>query len=169
MLVSYICENILSDRDPHLSMYGLIHDAHEAITADIPTPVKCDCIRGGQEMLDVTIYSGLEVRMPTPEQSAKVKDADNMAFYAEAKLFGSPELWKYITENNVHCRGGKCKPGEDPTNEDAVRMATNIGQFVSDPRTTDGEGSPFVKEFIFRFNYLKKKIGKQIESSCSNG
>lgn len=45
------------------ALWGFLHDAHETVTADVPRPFKCDCMRREQSALDKRIaerFLGIE-------------------------------------------------------------------------------------------------------------
>lgn len=80
---------------PEYRLGALLHDAHEAYTGDIPTPVKL--LLGSrhantgiyliQERLDHAIHVGLGIRPGGLGQAARfeIKAADNLALLIEAK------------------------------------------------------------------------------------
>lgn len=71
---------------PHLSLYGLFHDAHEAYMSDIPSPVKValkPAVTEIEKKIDSAIWGHLQVPAPTAAQKGAIKMADNVAFYIE--------------------------------------------------------------------------------------
>lgn len=86
VLVAQICP-------PHLSAYALLHDAHEAYTGDIATPMKRlinyeaekRVIETIEARFDAAIYkaAGLPWPLGAGEMTA-IKAADQMAFIAES-------------------------------------------------------------------------------------
>lgn len=67
-----------------LRLAVLLHDAHEALTGDVPTPLKTEDFRGMQDALDARIYGAFG---PEPVPAFTVKDTDVRALRAEASLF----------------------------------------------------------------------------------
>lgn len=68
---------------PRLKFHGLMHDASECITGDIPSPVKTEEIRAFERMLLVGIYKSFGVQMPSDEEHALIKAADDKALQGE--------------------------------------------------------------------------------------
>lgn len=80
---------------------ALLHDAHECVTGDIPTPFKSASMKMFQRMLDRRIATALVPECPTlfHEFPAEVKLLDAVALPAEALVVGpetlqTPELVK---------------------------------------------------------------------------
>jgi len=77
-----------------LPLCALLHDAHEAMTSDVPTPFKDDELRQTQDMLDWHIagryipggVGTLRALRPI------VKELDYRALLAEALVYGPPML-----------------------------------------------------------------------------
>ena len=102
VLVSHFC-----DDNPRLAMMGLLHDAAEIVTSDIPTPVK-EYIRSeltnGETCIDVftrledkilmAVYKAYDV-VPEEIDLQCIKKADRMALSFEAKMFMTPK-WKEV-------------------------------------------------------------------------
>lgn len=74
-----------------LELAWLLHDAHEAITGDIPTPLKTDELRKTQELLDDAIYGAFHPKWKhiADEQhwlAGEVKRTDRRTLAAEAQV-----------------------------------------------------------------------------------
>jgi hypothetical protein len=91
---SFLTEYIISDmlegkpvryRD-NVRLYSLIHDLHEGVTGDIPTPLKSDEIRADQLWIDGHIYRDLGIPCPSPKYRHVIKIADERALCAEAAV-----------------------------------------------------------------------------------
>lgn len=70
-------------------VYALLHDAHEAITGDIPTPVKLvigSQIKDLQLSIDRAIYEKLSMNFPSSSIIEWVSKLDKDMFYAEREL-----------------------------------------------------------------------------------
>ncbi len=78
---------------PELRIYGLLHDAHEAFTGDITTPMKCalralgmgDALALLQSNLDAAIFRAAVIQPPAPGIVALIKRADLIAAKSEAR------------------------------------------------------------------------------------
>lgn len=75
---------------PRAQLEALLHDAHEAITGDIPSPYKSSVMADFQRELDLRLYRTLRIREPSPQETQMVKDADRLVLLAEAHLIGPP-------------------------------------------------------------------------------
>lgn len=71
---------------PLLPLHVLLHDAHEAMTGDIPTQFKTPDMKALQAKLDERIYLSLGFPMPTPRERDYIKQVDKMMLLAEAKV-----------------------------------------------------------------------------------
>jgi hypothetical protein len=77
-LVSLLCS------DEH-KLDGLMHDAHEAICVDVPSPLKQHPSMQGYRDLEATIEAAVRLRFRlAPKKSHEVVLADNIALWAEA-------------------------------------------------------------------------------------
>ena len=86
-VASYIKHKTGDDR---YALYGLLHDAHEAYTGDIPTPLKSvkgvrDVIEPIQQALQKTIYKAVDLPLPTLPIRKLINDADKQALAMEAR------------------------------------------------------------------------------------
>lgn len=75
----------LSGGSVKVQIYALLHDAHEAVTGDIPQPWKTDDTRALQKELDVRIYNSLHLSLPDMVTERTVKQIDNQMVYDEAR------------------------------------------------------------------------------------
>lgn len=74
---------------PELALHGLLHDAHEAYTSDIPSPVKALLGRSivtVEEKIDAAIFKAFSLAPLSPEQKQSIKQADYLAFLLEDKF-----------------------------------------------------------------------------------
>lgn len=98
---SLVCERIA--RDMGVSRYArlacLLHDAHEAITGDVPSPLKVPQIKVLQGKLDDRIY---RAHFPWPVaywDTPLVHEVDYRALLAEAVTVGPPGIgWRNVVE-----------------------------------------------------------------------
>src|SRR2546427_6773735 len=75
----------LSGGSTKVQIHALLHDAHEAVTGDIPQPWKTDDMRVLQKELDVRIFNSLHLSLPDLVTERIVKQIDNQMVYAEAQ------------------------------------------------------------------------------------
>lgn len=83
-------------------LHVLLHDGHEALTGDIPTTFKTDDMRKLQKRLDVRIYCGLGLPMPTSCERAAIKTIDRDMLLAEAFVCTPQATYsRIVVENRV--------------------------------------------------------------------
>jgi hypothetical protein len=78
---------------PMLRYKALLHDAHEAFTGDIPTPLQdyleeqvgVPIIHNLKDTIDRDIFASLDVPLPTEAEKALIKIYDHEAFCIEAR------------------------------------------------------------------------------------
>lgn len=78
----------------------LLHDAHEAVIGDIPTPWKTDAIRDAAAQLDRRIYADNNLALPNWESNEVIQLVDYEALLAEGAEIG-PVDFIPIAQNNV--------------------------------------------------------------------
>ncbi len=81
---------IVVGEEPELRLSWLLHDAHEAITGDIPTDFKGEALRLEQSALDDHIYQAFSPLTEPAWWSLSVKDLDKRCLLAEAYVVGPP-------------------------------------------------------------------------------
>jgi hypothetical protein len=68
---------------------ALLHDAHEAITGDVPKDWKPEIMAYMQDDLDARIYKKFGIPYPSPLTVARVKHVDKALLAAEARIMTS--------------------------------------------------------------------------------
>lgn len=95
-VVMHLVREALKGEDPVLvataALYALLHDAHEAVTGDVPTPWKPKALKVAQAELDRRIYARFKLEPPTDSTAEQIRVADRQALVAEAFIVGPENL-----------------------------------------------------------------------------
>jgi hypothetical protein len=88
--------------DPDVRLALLLHDAHEAITSDVPSDVKPNEMRETQAQIDIGIVAqyfppGIHKWL---ELNSIIKHFDRRALYAEARVVG-PEKLAHLSQESL--------------------------------------------------------------------
>lgn len=126
---SLVCATLAASAGstPRAVLAALLHDAHEAITSDVPSPVKPDGLKATQAKLDKRIMDEL---FPGGYAAYLVEDThavDFRALIAEAVTVGPPR----ITLENVEELFGGRPPAADML---VVRMVQGMTEYPLDAR-----------------------------------
>ena len=83
---------------PHMELYGLLHDAHEAYVGDVTTPLKQVLGRHFEKVemrVDSAIYAKADIPYPSRAVQAAVRRADLRVLAAERRdlLVDQPYGW----------------------------------------------------------------------------
>lgn len=85
---SFVVAGLLPDEK---KVYGLMHDAHECLTSDTPTPMKSQVARNRQFNLQKRIAIANGLMWPESEEIVEaVEEADHKALLAEAHILQHP-------------------------------------------------------------------------------
>lgn len=85
-----------------LELHAALHDAHEAMTGDIPVPFKTPDMKKLQAVLDGRIYAALQLDPPTVVERNLVKVIDEEALLAEAAVVCPEHTYQRIIEERGH-------------------------------------------------------------------
>jgi len=86
---------------PSLRLHGLLHDAHEAYTGDIPGPLKDllgDTICTIEHSLQTAIYDGLGIQWPSDTDMQEVYRVDKAILLPECDALFTTRLWQSSVE-----------------------------------------------------------------------
>jgi hypothetical protein len=149
LLARYAMKQPLPSRELELAV--MLHDAHEAITADVPTDVKTPALRVQQDLLDADIYDTyFSDGYPSyiTDWLPEVKRIDRRALVAEAHVLGPP------------VESGRIVELFGSTDEQANDMELLRGQLrgvtylANPPLSGNQEPHPAVIEFVKRMTEL---------------
>jgi hypothetical protein len=71
-------------------LWGFLHDAHEAVTGEVPRPFKCDCMRAEQQAIDMRLYNRFMQWSGILVDRDLIKQCDIEACHIEAMKLGVP-------------------------------------------------------------------------------
>ena len=77
---------------PELKLHGLLHDASECITGDVPKPAKTPQIESMENEILTRIYASLKLPVPTRLGDLNVHEADRRALHGEVWTVGTLSL-----------------------------------------------------------------------------
>jgi hypothetical protein len=101
-----IAKNWMLGWPDRLQLHALLHDAHEAMTGDIPVPFKTPDMKELQKALDGRIYGRFGLPSLTPMECVAVKAIDEEALLAEAAVVCPPRTYDKI----IYERGHEANP-----------------------------------------------------------
>jgi hypothetical protein len=79
-----------------LPLHVLLHDAHEAMTSDIPTTFKTQDMKDLQYTLDKRIYESLRLPLPNSMELSYIKAVDKAMLLAEASVVAPRATYEKI-------------------------------------------------------------------------
>jgi len=145
---SLVCEHIascLADSSNHrLRLLCLLHDAHEAVTSDVPAFFKSKELSNWQEEIDERFFKAFGLWPISDEEHAFIKKVDNLALRIEAELFGPPNIMCHLVES-----------------EGFTWIARDIQFEFPKPDDTNGLMSPAAQRFYELFAQL---IGRSVHN-----
>ena len=100
---------------PPWKLHGLLHDASECITGDVPKPAKTKAITAMEDTIQRQIYVNFSIEWPSDEVWKAVHVADARALHGEVGTVGTRALrdiypkdmeaeqlvWKYFNQYTV--------------------------------------------------------------------
>ena len=139
-------EGLFNERVARLAW--LLHDAHEALTGDIPTPFKGDDTRAIQQDLDVRIYGAYFPGGPAEAGYHDIKSIDARAMRAEAMVVGPLAAELHPSAFGITAEVA-AQVGEDTK---ALRRAIHLFNLGTPPQpaTYRPEEHPLVVEYLRR-------------------
>ncbi len=81
-----------------LQLWALMHDAHEAVTSDVPYPYKPKALKDLQRELDIRIYTYYDIPLPSESDIELLKQQiDDMLVCAEGAIVGPLGITRHRT------------------------------------------------------------------------
>lgn len=132
----YACAIYAEPFGAKVQLHAALHDAHEAVTSDIPQPWKTEDMRTLQQELDTRLFHSLHLRPPSREVDIHVHRIDNQMVYTEAVLF-APQVAEVIL-----IPGDNFREGIHPNDEDAF-LSVRAAQVAVGDSTPDECGKAY--------------------------
>jgi hypothetical protein len=151
LFCEYLARQIFGCNHQQFRLHALLHDAHEALTGDVPTPLKTKDIRAAQHQLDKRIFAAL---VPEHEDMwlhdrEDIKAVDTYALLAEALVVGPPSI---KTLNDVYAHFGAV-----PLESHVLRLREGMGGMWGNIPTEPAEEYLGVLDFIALYSSLREK------------
>jgi len=136
LLHSLIVYEMVADstHSKHTRLRALWHDAHEAVTEDIPSTWKTTEIKVVQDGIDKRLWKMLGLPEYLQWEYDLIHDADQIALHAEAFLVGPDNLaeyFGYVGRRPIH-----------------LKYVKRIMKEYTSPVSTNGPRARAVKKFI---------------------
>jgi hypothetical protein len=109
-----------------LKLWALLHDAHEAVTSDVPYPYKPQALKDLQHELDERIYTYYGIPLPNETDLDILKEIDRQLVCAEGAIVGPLGITRHHTITRADVKA-----------IDAVR-AVLLDTQDDDPRKVEG-------------------------------
>lgn len=138
----------------HERLAVLLHDAHEAVTADVPTDAKGNELRWLQQDLDRVIMEAFFPGGWTTYQGYKslVKRIDFLALVAEAHIVGPPVSARRLVEVEPRFSTDGLEGADGATS--MLRALIPSPVLGIPPKETQQDRHPAVIEFLNRMTHL---------------
>lgn len=134
-LHTFVVCDLLPD---NLKIYGLLHDAEECVTGDIPKPAKTLDIEQLGQKLRKSIYNQLDIPMPQLDEILQIHVADQRALYGEVHTVGTESLRTLYPRD--------------------IQVETLVWEYLMNykPLECIDPDGPCVKEFMRRFDVYNR-------------
>jgi len=132
-----------------LGLEALWHDAHEAVTGDVPSHWKPFALSCWQEEIDRSIHNHYNVAYPDDEIRHRVHDIDMAVLHAEAVAFGPPGILAFVTDLTVE---------QALLYPSAIRWVYEVGRLTEQDDPRYPESSVAIKRWVTEVHLL---LGQQ--------
>jgi hypothetical protein len=137
--------------DNRVRLYAYLHDAHEAITSDVPRDWKPAEMSHFQAELDMRIYTALAIPYPSSVILDTVKEIDNVLLLAEAQLVGPKGIMQHPTLIASRKEFANILPI-------ALNAVQTVQRKFPSPEDTIYETSEAVKDYILKVRNAIKEL-----------
>ena len=154
LLHSLVCYELAGDSmgTEKQLLLCLLHDGHEAITADVPAFFKSPHLKEWQNEIDERFFYSLGLLPVSKEDTEFVKMIDTLALRAEAELLGPPTIMQHIAIGPTVC----------------LNVVRNIMQEYPDAKSSEGLESPAVKRFFDCFSEVFREATGSVSDDTPN-
>lgn len=125
-----------------LIMLCLLHDAHEAITSDVPAFFKPVELKEWQAAIDERFFTSLNLWPLSAGDEDFIKSIDDEALRAEALAVGPPTIMQHLS----------------PPKNSSYAKVLQVCSKYEDAKSCEGLGSKGVQEFLDRFAELYRNV-----------
>jgi hypothetical protein len=141
---SHLDFSTTAEEDDRLRMLCLLHDSHEAITADVPAFFKPVALKAYQLELDQRFLGSLNLWPISKVEEDFIKWVDDEALRAEALLVGPPTIMQHLSY---------------PLSNTETIVKGVMAKYP-DCVSSEGLDSPAVREFLDNFAGLYRSVAK---------
>ena len=147
ILHAFVCVRLamLLGMPRRIQLLALLHDAHEAVTGDVPAFFKTPSMSVMQDHIDELTFTGMGLWPIADGERSNIKLLDDLSLKAEAFVVGPPGIMCHLA----------------PPSPEAVKIVQDIADAFPTPASTDGLESPAAQEFYRTYAAL---IGAAVHS-----
>lgn len=149
------------DFKEQLAMHVLLHDAHEAITMDVPKTWKTEEVKRQQENLDRRIYKHLGLELPDERFKSCIKFVDLVMLAAEAVTVGPAKINEPQYKDYIDSVFPMTYLKDEQIGTAAQATVMGIRDSYARPFHTTGERSVAVMDFQLILNKYLRTYSKQ--------